>query len=189
MTKKAAEKKEQKETKMAVTEKIQKASETVTGKIKTLNDKYLADTVEKGKKTVQEYNEKYVSANFEKGKKTLKEYNEKYISPNVEKGKEYLEKPYKRISKTVDGVLERGRDMEKDALKKLEGTMTRGRELMYKLPLVETVEKGVTKRLNALPALVNMPSKGEIEQLTLAMQTLSSNIETLKHQKVAQKSA
>jgi len=59
-----------------IVEKFQKTSEVVTEKIKDYNEKYLAETIEKGKKTFKEYNEKYVSQNIEKGKETIKEYNE-----------------------------------------------------------------------------------------------------------------
>jgi hypothetical protein len=180
MAKKTAKKAEKNN---VITEKIQKASETVTGKMKEINEKYLAETVEKGKKTIKEVNEKYVAKNIEKGRETFKEYNEKYIAKNIEKGKEYFEGPYKKVTETVDDVLAKGRDMEKDAMKKFDDALARSRKFMYKVPMVESVEKRVSKGLSALPNLVNMPSKGEIEQLTLAMKTLNTNIETLKKQK------
>jgi len=104
MAKKKAKKEEKNN---VIVEKIQKASETVTEKIKDYNEKYLADTIEKGKKTFKDYNEKYVSQNVEKGKETIKEYNEKYIVKNFEKGKEYFDGPYKKISETVEDVLKK----------------------------------------------------------------------------------
>jgi hypothetical protein len=199
-TKKAAKKEEVKNN--VIVEKIQKASDAVTDKIKVYNDKYLAENIEKGKKTFQEYNEKYVAKNLEKGKETIKEYNEKYVAKNIEKGKEtfkeynekyvvknlekgkeYFDGPYKKVTKTVDEVLAKGRDMEKDALKKLDEVVDNGRKIMYKIPMVETVEKKVTDSLNSLPGFINMPNKGEIEKLTMAMQALNTNIETLKTQK------
>lgn len=148
-----------------IVEKVQKASDAVTGKIK-------------------DYNEKYVVKSIEKGREVLKEYNEKYVVKNIEKGKEYIEKPYKKFTDKVDEVLAKGRDLEKDAFKKLDGVIVNGKKFMYKLPLVETVEKKVTNGLNSLPGMINMPSKGEIEKLTLAMQSLNKNIETLKNQKM-----
>jgi hypothetical protein len=113
----------------------------------------------------------------------LKEYNEKYLAKNIEKGKEYLDGPYKKVSGKIDDVLAKGRDLEKDALKKLDGIMENGKKFMHKIPMVEVVEKKVTGSLNSLPGIINMPNKGEIEKLTLAMQTLNSNIETLKKMK------
>jgi len=182
MAKKKAKKEEKNN---VIVEKIQKASETVTEKIKDYNEKYLADTIEKGKKTFKDYNEKYVSQNVEKGKETIKEYNEKYIVKNFEKGKEYFDGPYKKISETVEDVLAKGRDLEKDALKKFDEAVDNGKKFMYKIPMVETVEKKVSESLNSLPNIVNMPNKGEIEKLTMAMQALNTNIETLKKQKIA----
>ncbi|MFZ2631703.1 MAG: hypothetical protein WA081_08760 [Desulfosalsimonadaceae bacterium] len=148
-----------------IVEKVQKASDAVTGKIK-------------------DYNEKYVAKNIEKGREALKEYNEKYVVKNIEKGKEYIEKPYKKITGKVDEVLAKGRDLEKDAFKKLDGVIVNGKKFMYKLPLVETVEKKVTNSLNSLPGYINMPNKGEIQKLTQAMQSLNKNIEALKNQKM-----
>ncbi len=149
----------------AIVAKVQKASDAVTGKIK-------------------DYNEKYVAKNIEKGREALKEYNEKYVVKNIEKGKEYIEKPYKKITDKVDEVLAKGRDLEKDAFKKLDGVIVNGKKFMYKLPLVETVEKKVTNSLNSLPGYINMPNKGEIQKLTQAMQSLNKNIEALKNQKM-----
>ncbi len=181
MAKKAAKKEAAK--KNVIVEKIQKTSETVSGKIKDYNEKYLAKTIEKGKDTFKEYNQKYVAKNIEKGKETFKEYNDKYVVKSIEKGKEYIDGPYKKISKTVDEVLAKGRDMEKDALKKFDEAVEKSKKFMYKIPMVETVEKKVTDSLNSLPGIINMPNKGEIEKLTMAMQALNTSIETLKKQK------
>jgi hypothetical protein len=180
-TKKSAKKEEVKNN--VIVEKIQKASDAVTEKIKVYNEKYLAENIEKGKKTLKEYNEKYVAKNIEKGKETIKEYNEKYVAKNIEKGKEYFDGPYKKVTKKVDDVLAKGRDMEKDALKKLDEVVVNGKKVMYKFPMVETIEKKVSESLNSLPGFINMPNKGEIEKLTMAMQALNTNIETLKNQK------
>lgn len=180
MAKKAAKKEEKKN---GIMEKIQKTSDSVTEKIKEYNEKYLADSIEKGKKTVKEYNEKYVAKNIEKGREKVKEYNEKYVSKTIERGKEYFDGPYKKISEALEDALAKGRDIEKDALKKLEEVMEQGKKVAYKVPMVETVEKKITQSLNSLPGIINMPNKGEIEKLTMAMQALNTNIETLKKQK------
>lgn len=168
--------------KNAIVEKIQKTSESVSEKLKAVNEKYVAKTLEKGKATLKEYNEKYLAKNIEKGRETWKEYNQKYIAKNIRKSKEYLDGPYKKITGAIDEMLAKGRDMEKDYLKKLDTAVEKGRKIMYKIPMVETVEKKFADSLNALPGMINMPNKGEIEKLTLAMQTLNSNIETLKKQ-------
>ena len=133
---------------------------------------------------VKDYNEKYLSKAIDKGKKTVKEYNDKYISKAIDKGKDYLDKPYKTVSEAIDEALEKGREIEKDAMNKFDDYVKRGRKIMYKVPMVETFEKKMTDGLNALPGLVNMPTKKEIKKLTLAMEALNSNIETLKRQNI-----
>ena len=82
-------KKTEKKTNVIV-EKVQKASDAVTEKIK-------------------DYNEKYLAKSIDKGKKTLKKYNKKYIEKNIEKSKEYLEKPYKELTEKLDGVVADGK--------------------------------------------------------------------------------
>ena len=172
------------ETQNVVVKTFQKVSDDVTEMVKDYNEKYLSKAIDKGKKTVKEYNEKYLSKTIEKGKDTFKEYNDKYISKAIDKGKDYLDKPYKTVSEAIDEALEKGREIEKDAMKKFDDYVKRGRKIMYKVPMVETFEKKMTDGLNALPGLVNMPTKKEIKKLTLAMEALNSNIETLKRQNI-----
>ena len=183
MAKSEKTKKTSKEESGAIVEAIQKATDTVSTKIKEYNEKYVTKAIEKGKEQVKEINEKYLEKTIEKGKDTFKEDNEKYLAKNIEKGKEYVEGPYNKLTDKVDEVLAKGRDIEKEALKKFDEFVENGRKFMYKIPMVETVEKKMTDGLNALPGMINMPSKGEIEKLTKAMKALNSNIESLKTQK------
>jgi len=171
MAKSVKTKKTSKEEQGVIVEAFQKATDAVSTKMKDYNEKYLTKAIENGKEKVKEINEKYL------------EYNEKYLTKNIEKGKEYVEGPYNKLTDKVDEVLAKGRDIEKDALKKLDEFVEDGRKFMYKIPMVETVEKKMTEGLNALPGMINMPSKGEIVKLTKAMKALNSNIESLKTQK------
>ena len=180
-TKKEAAKKE--ESGFFIVRTVRKATDTVSEKVKVYNDKYVSKALDKGKKAVKEVNDKYVAKNFEKGKETFKEYNEKYIVKNFEKGREYIDGPYKKLTKKVDDVLAKGREMEKDAWKKFDQYVENGRKYAYKIPMVETIEKRVSSSLNSLPGVINIPSKAEIEKLTLAMEALNSNIETLNKQR------
>ncbi len=129
---------------------------------------------------VKSYNEKYLAEPIEKGKKTLKTYNKKYIVKTFKKGRDYLEKPYRKFTDRVDDLLARGRDMEKDALDKLDELWEDGRDFAYKIPMVETLEKKVSNGLKSLPGMVNMPNRGEIQKLTRAVETLNANLKSLK---------
>jgi hypothetical protein len=168
----------------ALAKTFQKVTDTVTEKVKDYNEKYLSKAIDKSKETVKEYNEKYLSKTIEKGKDAFKEYNDKYISKTIDDAKDYFEKPYKKAADALDEALKKGRKIEKDAYKKMDKYVQQTRKFMYKVPMVETIEKKMTDGLNAVPKLINMPTKGEIEKLTLAMETLNSNIETLKKQHI-----
>jgi hypothetical protein len=167
-----------------VAKTIQKVTDTVTEKVKDYNDKYLSKTIDKSKEAIKEYNEKYIAKTIEKGKDAYKEYNDKYVSKAVDKTKEYFDKPYKKATDAIEEALKKGRKMEKDAYKKMDKYIARGRKFMYKVPMVETIEKKMTDGLNAVPGLINMPTKGEIEKLTMAMENLNTNIESLKRQHI-----
>ena len=166
---------------MAKSEKTKKAKIEEPQNVVTKTFQKVSDNVTE---MVKDYNEKYLSKAIEKGKDALKEYNDKYISKAFDKSKDYLEKPYKKVSDALDEVLEKGRDIEKDALKKMDKYVQRGRKFMYKVPMVETIEKKVTEGLNSVPGLINMPTKGEIEKLTHAMESLNTNIEALRKQNI-----
>ncbi|MDZ7830225.1 MAG: hypothetical protein U5L07_00580 [Desulfobacterales bacterium] len=164
---------------------VKNTADNVSEKVKAYNDKYVAQTVEKGKKTFKEYNDKYVMKTVEKGRDTVKQYNSKYVSPVVEKGRSVIDGPYKKVSKSFDDALAKGREFEKDAMKRFDDFVDSSRKFVYKVPMVETIEKRVTGSLNSVPRLVNMPCKEDIEKLTNAMETLNSNIETMKKQNSA----
>ena len=166
----------------SVIQTVRNTADNVSEKVKAYNEKYVAKTVEKGKKTFKEYNDKYVMKTVEKGRDTVKEYNTKYVSPVIEKGRAKIDGPYKKISKSFDDVLAKGREMEKDAAKRFDEFVDNSRKFMYKVPMVETIEKRVTGSLNSVPRLINMPCKEDIDKLTSAMETLNANIETMKKQ-------
>ena len=159
-TKKAAGKKNRE----TIVDTIRQTQEKITGKIKYYNEKYLEETLEKGKKTV-------------------KDYNEKYLSKTIDKGKDYFEGPYKKMTDAISDAREKGRKIERDARKKFDEFVADGKKFINKIPMIETIEKKVNEKMRSIPTMVNMPSKGEIEKLTLAMENLASNIETLQKQK------
>jgi len=169
----------------AVLRTIRSSADNVSEKVKAYNDKYVAQTVEKGKKTLKEYNDKYFAKTIEKGRDTIKQYNSKYVSPAMEKGRSVIDGPYKKVSKSFDDVLAKGREYEKDAMKRFDDFVDSSRKFMYKVPMVETIEKRVTGSLNSVPRMINMPCKEDIDKLTNAMETLNSNIETMKKQNSA----
>ncbi len=142
---------------------VKNAKDNVSEKVRTYNDKYLAKTIEKGRGTV-------------------KQYNTKYVSPVIEKGRSAIDGPYKKISKSVDDALAKGRDFEKNTMKRFDEFVDNSRKYLYKVPMVETIEKRVSGSLNSVPRMINMPCKEDIDNLTSAMETLNANIETMKKQ-------
>ncbi len=151
------------------------------------NRETIVDTIRQTREKITEkvryYNEKYLEETIEKGKNTVKDYNEKYLSKTIDKGRDYFEGPYNKMTDAISDVREKGREIEKDARKKFEEFVADGRKFINKIPMVETIETKVNEKMRSIPTMVNMPSKGEIEKLTLAMENLTTNIEILQKQK------
>lgn len=144
MTKeKKGEKAAAKEVRSLIPETLRKTGDKISGTIRDYNQKYIVETIEKGKRKATDYNKKYVVKTIEKGKQKAKDYNEKYVSKTIEKG------------------------------------VAESRKIIDKMPMVKTVEKKVTEGLQRFPSMINMPSKAEIEKLSIALENLNSNIETL----------
>lgn len=129
----------------------------------------VVDAFRKTREAVSEkitgYNDKYVVKTIEKGREKAKQYNETYVAANIEKGREKA-KYYN----------------EKYMAKPIEKGIANGKRMIRKMPVVNTIEQKVTDRLNGLPSMVNMPSKDEIEKLTIAMENLNTKIENLNKQ-------
>ncbi|MBS3758696.1 MAG: hypothetical protein KGY61_08525 [Desulfobacterales bacterium] len=164
------------------------AEKTTTSKTQKKDESgfFIIRTVKNARDNVSErlrtYNDKYLAKTIEKGRGTVKQYNEKYVSPVIEKGRSAIDRPYKKISKSVDDALAKGREFEKDAVKRFDEFVDNSRKYLYKVPMVETIEKRVSSSLNAVPRVINMPCKEDIDNLTSAMETLNANIETMKKQ-------
>jgi hypothetical protein len=109
---------------------------------------------------------------FRRAQKTVSDkitrYNDTYLVKTIEKGREKV-KHYN----------------EKYVSKPFEKRIASGRKIMGKIPVIGTIEKTVADRLRKVPSMINMPSKGEIEKLTLALESLNNNIENLNRQKTA----
>ncbi len=164
--------------------KSEKAKKAKTEKTRESITDTLRKTRESVSEKVRDYNEKYLANTIEKGRQKAKDYNEKYLSKTIEKGKDYFEGPYKKMTDALSEVREKGREIEKDARKKFDEIVADGRKIVNKIPMFATIEKKVTEGLRGVPSIINMPSKGEIEKLTLAMESLNANIETLKKQNI-----
>lgn len=146
--------------------KEKKAEKTATESTRFSITETINQAKDKVSVKIKAYNDKYLAKTIEKGRQKAKTYNDQYVVKNVEKGKqkakEYNEK---YVSKTIEkGIAD-------------------GRKIINKVPMVGTIEKKVTDGLRGVPSMINMPSKGEIEKLTLALENLNTNIETLKNTK------
>jgi len=171
----------------------------------------LYKTRENWVETVKDYNEKYITKPFGTSKDfvvDIKNDPKKTFGDLFDDGKGFVEDvrkdPKKVFTNMVDGskdlaegaredffkavesVMDGGRDfyagMEKDTGKMLDDLLDRGKKITDWIPGKETMEKGVSKRLESIPDRLNLPSKKDMEKLSKTVRTLNTKLNTLSKQ-------
>ncbi len=104
-------------------------------------------------RTIKEAKETYAAR--------LKEYNEKYACKARETGKEF-----------IDGI-------EKDARKVLNNMIENGKKYKDRLPMVGSMEKKFNNGWSSVREQIDLPSKTDIERLTIAMNALNDRVNDL----------
>ncbi len=96
---------------------------------------------------------------------TLDDYSEKYVKPVMDSGKKIKDRVKKDAGNAVNGVLDRGR------------------KIIPEIPGMKTVEKKFNGGIEAAAGYMNLPTKSDIENLTTALENLSSKMDLLANNK------
>lgn len=161
--------------------------------------------------TARDYNQKYITKPFENGKdfvvelknhpqKTfddifdsgkglvadLKKDPKKVWNGLADSGKDLTEGTKKDFLKIVDNILDGGKDLygslEKDAQKMLDDFLDKGKKITHRIPGKEALEKGISRSLESIPGLLNLPSKKDMDKLSKTVRTLNTKLNTLSKQ-------
>jgi len=169
-----------------------------------------ANWIETGK----DYNEKYVFKPFETGMDFVGEMQKdplKTIEGLIDDGKDFIRDVTKDPGKVFDGFVEDGKDfveelsddfrsamddfidggkgfykgLRKDTTKAFEGLIDKGKNLTEKIPMINTIEEGITKGLKSVPDRLNLPNKKDVETLAKTVKTLNRKINALSKAQTA----
>ena len=169
-----------------------------------------ANWIETGK----DYNEKYVFKPFETSKDFVGEMQKdplKTIEGLIDDGKDFIKDVTKDPRKVFDGFVEDGKDLveelkedfrsgiddfidggkgvykglQKDTRQAFEGIVGKGRSLADKIPMINTIEEGITKGLKSVPDRLNLPNKKDVETLAKTVKTLNRKINALSKAQTA----
>lgn len=169
-----------------------------------------ANWIETGK----DYNEKYVLKPFETGKDFVGEMQKdplKTLEGLVDDGKDFIEDVKKDPRKVFDGFVEDGKGfveelredfrsgiddfidggkglykgLQKDTRQAFEGIVGKGGSLADKIPMINTIEEGITKGLKSVPDRLNLPNKKDVETLAKTVKTLKRKINALSKAQTA----
>ena len=164
--------------------------------------------------TAKDYNEKYVLKPFETGMDFVEEMQKdplKTIEGIVDDGKDFVQDVRKDPRKVFNGFVEDGRDfveelrddfgsamddfidggkgfykgLQKDTRQAFEGIVDKGKNLTDKIPMVNTIEEGITKGLKSVPDRLNLPNKKDVETLAKTVKTLNRKINALSKAQAA----
>ncbi len=158
--------------------------------------------------TAKDYNEKYVLKPFETGIDFVEDLQKdplKTIEGLVDDGKDFIKDVRKDPRKVFNGFVEDTKDfveelrddfrnaiddfidgsknfykgLQKDIRQAFEGIVDKGKNLTDKIPMVNTIEEGITKGLKSVPDRLNLPNKKDIETLARTVKNLNRKINAL----------
>jgi len=120
---------------------------------------------------------------------TTKDYNEKYVLKPFETGKDFVEELRDDFRSAMDDFIDGGKGfykgLQKDTRKAFEDIVDKGKNLTDKIPLVNTMEEGITKGLKSVPDRLNLPNKKDVETLAKTVKTLNRKINALSKAQAA----
>jgi len=164
--------------------------------------------------TAKDYNEKYVLKPFETGIDFVEDLQKapvKTLEGIVDDGKDFIKDVTKDPRKVFNGFVEDGKDffeelrddfrnavddfidggkgfykgLQKDSNKAFEGLVDKGKNLTEKIPMVNTMEEGITKGLKSVPDRLNLPNKKDVETLAKTVKALNRKINALSKAQAA----
>jgi len=164
--------------------------------------------------TTKDYNEKYVLKPFETGMDFVEDLQKnpvKTFEGLLDDGKDFIKDVTKDPRKVFNGFVEDGKDfveelrddfrsamddfidggkgfykgLQKDTRKAFEDIVDKGKNLTDKIPLVNTMEEGITKGLKSVPDRLNLPNKKDVETLAKTVKTLNRKINALSKAQAA----
>ena len=91
----------------------------------------------------------------------FKTYNEKYVTKYVDSGKDFL------------------KDVEKNARQRFDKMVETGKKYKSKVPMADKIEKRITETYNTVKSRINLPTKEDIDKLTMAMDKLTTKVDEL----------
>jgi polyhydroxyalkanoate synthesis regulator phasin len=189
------------------------AGDNLTDTVKDYNEKYLIKPLKAGKEFMGDVRKdpgkvfdglvddgqdfvkgvrKDARKTVKDGKKLVKNLRKdprKVVDGFVDDAKEYVGDVRKDARKTMDSFVDNGKDIlegvEKDVRKVIDDFLDSGKKAFEKIPMVKTVEKKLNSGMKAVPAQLNLPSKKDIEKLTINVKALNKKVDNLRKQYAA----
>ena len=162
---------------------------------KDYNDKYVLKPFETGKDFVGEMQKdplNTIEGIIDDGKSFIKDVTKdpgKVFNGFVEDGKDFVEELRDDFRNGFDDFIDGGKGfykgLQKDTRKAFETIVDKGKDLTDKIPMVNTIEEGITKGLKSVPDRLNLPNKKDMETLAKTVKTLNRKINALSKAQAA----
>jgi len=174
-----------KESRFFIAKTINEAKETIQGKFKTYNEKYVKKQLENGREFISELKAdpvKRIDDLIDDSKDALKKARsarmatlQKKVDTTKKDARERLDKINKKTQKVYKGI-------GNDAKLIVEDFIALGKKNLDKLALKKTIEKKITAGIDAIPIKLNLPSKKEIDNLVAGIDVVNKKVDALNKQ-------
>ena len=174
---------------------IRKNTDTWIETGKGYNEKYVLKPFETGKDFVEDMQKdprKTIEGLIDDGKDFVKDVTKdpgKVFNGFIEDGKGFVEELRDDFRSGIDDFIDGGKGfykgLQKDTRRAFEGIIDNAKKLTDKIPMVNTIEEGITKGLKSVPDRLNLPNKKDVESLAKTVKTLNRKINALSKAQTA----
>jgi len=176
-----------KESKFYIVKTINETKEKIQTKAKTYNEKYVKKQFENGREFIIELKAdpvKKFDDLIDDGKDAL----EKVKSHRMETFKTKVDTTKKDVRKKIERINQETRTIykgiENDTKLIVEDIVEMGKKNFDRIPMKKTIEKKISNSIDSIPAKLNLPSKGEIDNLVAGIDGVNKKVDALNKQYV-----
>ena len=182
MTTKKSTKTTQKESRFYIAKTINDAKEKIQGKVKTYNEKYVKKQVETGREFITELKAdpvKRIDDLIDDSRDAIK----RVRTERMETLQKKMDTTQKEVRERMDRITKETRTIYKgignDAKLIVEDIVALGKKNLDKIPMKKTIEKKISRGIDAIPSKLNIPSKEEIDTLVKGIEGVSRKVDAL----------
>ena len=182
MTTEKAAKATKKESRFFIAKTVIETKKKIEGRVKTYNEKFIKKSLENGREFISELKKdpiKTIDDLIDDSRETLNKAKSSRMNKfqkKMDATKNGIRRKFATINQKTQRVY---KGIENDAKLITEDFLAMGKKNLDKLPMKKTIEKKISAGIDSIPEKLNLPSKGEIDNLVTGIDDVNKKVDTL----------